>query len=138
MRTRESVSPPVVGGSSLLVIFAVLCLTVFALLGLSTVQAGQRLSNASAEAVESYYQADARAEEILARLRCGEMPEGVTVWDDRYAYECPISETRSLQVEVRMNGEEYTVLRWQAVSTVEWETDDNLLVWDGGMEEELP
>lgn len=138
MDKKHRFSFPAVGGSSLLVIFAVLCLTVFALLGLSTVQAGQRLSNASAEAVESYYQADARAEEILARLRCGEMPEGVTVWDDRYAYECPISETRSLQVEVRMNGEEYTVLRWQAVSTVEWETDDNLLVWDGGMEEELP
>ena len=138
MDKKHRFSFPAVGGSSLLVIFAVLCLTVFALLGLSTVQAGQRLSNASAEAVESYYQADARAEEILARLRCGEMPEGVTVWDDRYAYECPISETRSLQVEVRLNGEEYTVLRWQAVSTVEWETDDNLLVWDGGMEEELP
>ena len=138
MDKKHRFSFPAVGGSSLLVIFAVLCLTVFALLGLSTVQAGQRLSNASAEAVESYYQADARAEEILARLRCGEVPEGVTVWDDRYAYECPISETRSLQVEVRLNGEEYTVLRWQAVSTVEWETDDNLLVWDGGMEEELP
>ena len=138
MDKKHRFSFPAVGGSSLLVIFAVLCLTVFALLGLSTVQAGQRLSNASAEAVESYYQADTRAEEILARLRCGEMPEGVTVWDDRYAYECPISETRSLQVEVRLNGEEYTVLRWQAVSTVEWETDDNLLVWDGGMEEELP
>lgn len=138
MDKKHRFSFPAVGGSSLLVIFAVLCLTVFALLGLSTVQAGQRLSNASAEAVESYYQADTRAEEILARLRCGEMPEGVTVWDDRYAYECPISETRSLQVEVRLNGEEYTVLRWQAVSTVEWETDDSLLVWDGGMEEELP
>ena len=106
MDKRHRFSFPAVGGSSLLVIFAVLCLTVFALLGLSTVQAGQRLSNASAEAVESYYQADTRAEEILARLRCGEMPEGVTVWDDRYAYECPISETRSLQVEVRLNGEE--------------------------------
>ena len=138
MDKKHRFSFPAVGGSSLLVIFAVLCLTVFALLGLSTVQAGRRLSNASAEAVENYYQADTRAEEILARLRCGEMPEGVTVWDDRYAYECPISETRSLQVEVRLNGEEYTVLRWQVVSTVEWETDDNLLVWDGGMEEELP
>ena len=138
MDKKHRFSFPAVGGSSLLVIFAVLCLTVFALLGLSTVQAGQRLSNASAEAVENYYQADTRAEEILARLRCGEMPEDVAVWDDRYVYECPISETRSLQVEVRLNGEEYTVLRWQAVSTVEWETDDNLLVWDGGMEEELP
>ena len=138
MDKKHRFSFPAVGGSSLLVIFAVLCLTVFALLCLSTVQAGQRLSNASAEAVEAYYRADVRAEEILARLRCGEAPEGVTVQGDCYTYECPISEARTLQVEVRLDGEEYTVLRWQAVSTVEWETDDSLLVWDGGMEEELP
>ena len=138
MDKKHRFSFPAMGGSSLLVIFAVLCLTVFALLGLSTVQAGQRLSNASAEAVESYYQADARAEEILARLRCGEVPEGVTVWDDRYVYECPISETRSLQVEVRLSGEEYTVLRWQAVSSVDWQADDSLLVWSGEMEGETP
>ena len=55
-------SAPAVGGSSLLVIFAVLCLTVFALLGLSTVQADGRLSGASAEAVSAYYAADCRAE----------------------------------------------------------------------------
>ena len=135
MDKKHRFSFPAVGGSSLLVIFAVLCLTVFALLGLSTVQAGQRLSNASAEAVESYYQADARAEEILARLRCGEMPEGVAVRGDHYAYECPISETRSLQVEVRLSGEEYTVLRWQAVSTADWQADDSLPVWNGAVSE---
>ena len=44
---------PAVGGSSLLVIFAVLCLTVFALLGLSTVRADGRLSDASAKAVSA-------------------------------------------------------------------------------------
>lgn len=39
MNERQRFSPPAVGGSSLLVIFAVLCLTVFAMLSLSTVQA---------------------------------------------------------------------------------------------------
>ena len=48
---KERVAVPAIGGSSLLVIFAVLCLTVFALLSLSTVQAGDRLSDASADAV---------------------------------------------------------------------------------------
>lgn len=37
--TEQQERAPVIGGSSLLVIFAVLCLTVFALLGLSTAQA---------------------------------------------------------------------------------------------------
>ena len=62
-------APPAVGGSSLLVIFSVLCLTVFALLSLSTVQASGRLSSTSAQAVAAYYQADSQAEAILARLR---------------------------------------------------------------------
>ena len=74
MEDKKRFSPPVVGGSSLLVIFAVLCLTVFALLSLSTVRADVRLSEASAQAVSGYYQADCQAEAILARLRSGELP----------------------------------------------------------------
>jgi len=122
---------PVVGGSSLLVIFAVLCLTVFALLSLSTVQANGRLSAASAQAVSAYYEADCQAEEIFARLRSGERPEGVTETDGVYAYTCPISDTLQLQVELQQTGETWTVLRWQAESAAEWETDEFLDVWDG-------
>ena len=122
---------PVVGGSSLLVIFAVLCLTVFALLGLSTVQAGGRLSEASAQAVSDYYGADCQAEEIFARLRAGERPEGVTEADGVYAYTCPVSETQQLCVELLRTGENWTVLRWQTESVAEWEADEFLDVWDG-------
>jgi hypothetical protein len=128
---KERFSPPAVGGSSLLVIFAVLCLTVFALLGLSTVQADGRLSDASADAVSGYYAADCQAETVLARLRAGELPEGVTVQGDVYAYTCPISDTQALEVEVRVDGTEYAVLRWQAVATADWQTDDSLHVWSG-------
>lgn len=128
-------SAPAVGGSSLLVIFAVLCLTVFALLGLSTVQADGRLSDASAEAVSAYYEADCQAEAVLARLRDGELPEGVEVTitpeGRTCAYTCPISDTRALAVEVRLEGASYTVLRWQAVSTADWAADEALDLWDG-------
>ena len=133
-KTRASV--PVVGGSSLLVMFAVLCLTVFALLCLSTVQAGARLSDASAAAVEGYYRADCQAEEILALLRAGEVPEGVSAHGDTYQYECEISDTQALSVEVQVQEGTYTVLRWQAVSTVEWAADDDLQVWDGMMDDQ--
>lgn len=133
MREKERFSPPAVGGSSLLVIFAVLCLTVFALLSLSTVRADGRLSDASAEAVANYYAADCQAEEILARLRAGELPGGVTVDGDTYAYTCPISDTQALEVEVRLEGTAWTVLRWQAVSVTDWQADDSLQLWDGFM-----
>lgn len=134
MGEKERFSPPAVGGSSLLVIFAVLCLTVFALLGLSSVQASGRLSDASAQAVSAYYTADCRAEEILAALRQGEVPEGVRQEENGvYAYTCPISDTQALVVRVRVDGGAWTVLRWQAVSTARWEADESLDLWDGGV-----
>ena len=30
-----------------------------------------------------------------------------------------------------MEGTSYTVLRWQAVSTADWEADNTLELWDG-------
>lgn len=134
MTDERRSAPPAAGGSALLVIFAVLCLTVFALLSLSTVQADGRLADASAQAVADYYAADCAAEEILARIRAGEVPAGVSVQGERYAYTCPVSETQSLEVEVRVSGETYEVLRWQTVSTARWEPDQSLDLWDGGTE----
>ena len=133
MDKKHRFSFPAVGGSSLLVIFAVLCLTVFALLSLSTVQADGRLSEAAVAPVAAYYEADCRAEEILARLRSGELPEGVAACGDEYAYACPISDTQTLEVRVRLGEEDWTVLQWQAVSTVQWEADLELDLWDGGL-----
>ena len=130
-------SPPALGGSSLLVAFAVLCLTVFALLSLSTVRADGRLADASAQAVQDYYAADCQAQELLARLRNGEKPEGVEFYGSglSYAsYACPISETQELQVTVLLggvSGADYEVIRWQAVPSGEWEPDESLYVWDG-------
>ena len=59
----ERVKLPAIGGSSLLVIFTVLCLTIFALLGLETVRASCRLTDSAAQSVSSYYIADAQAQE---------------------------------------------------------------------------
>lgn len=140
-RNKGGMAPPALGGSSLLVAFAVLALTVFALLSLSTVRADVRLADASAQAVTDYYAADCAAQEVLARLRNGEMPVGVSdhsydSWHTgtRYTYACPISDTQELQVEVILYGTDYEILRWQAVPTGEWEPDDHLDVW-GGEEE---
>lgn len=135
---RERFSPPAVGGSSLLTVFAVLALTVFALLSLSTVKADVRLADSAARAVTDYYAADCRAQEILARLRNGETPEDVELMampaeggGTDYTYTVPISDTQELQVEVLLDGAEYEILRWQAASSVEWAGSDAFIVWDG-------
>lgn len=130
---KDNLSLPAVGLSSLLVIFAVLCLTVFTLLSVSTVSAHQRLAQSSRQAITGYYQADSQAEEILAKLRSGEVPQGVTREGNQYTYSCPISDTQTLVVRVEVAGENYQILRWQAISTENWEAEDKLPVWDGEM-----
>lgn len=142
---KSSFSPPALGGASLLVIFAVLALTIFALLSLSTVRADGRLSEASAQAVQNYYAADCKAQAVLAWLRTGEgspdVPEDFTVttsireYPDHsetvHAYTIPISDTQELQVEVRMDGaNDFEILRWQAAPVGDWEIDEGIELWD--------
>lgn len=130
MRKQETFSPAAVGGSSLLVIFAVLCLTVFALLSLSSVQAERRLADAATQSVVDYYQADLRAEEIFARLRDGEQIAGIEENDGKYQFEVPISGRQTLAVTLARQGDTWTVLRWQTV-TVEEALNESLNVWKG-------
>ena len=134
MNKERRMRIPLVGGSSLLVIFAALCLTVFALLGLSAVQAGGRLSQKMVDSVEAYYEADCMAEELYARLRLGELPAEVMQEGDTYTYVCPVSETNELQVVLYKTGEQWEVIRWNVVSTAAWESDDSLDLWDGEFE----
>ena len=123
---------PMVGGNSLLVIFAVLCLTVFALLGLSTAQANKRLAEASIRAVADYYAADCEAEKILAGIRNGRQEEGVEREDSIVRYACPVADTQLLFVEARVDGEnDWEVLRWQAVPKAQQNMDEFLKVWTG-------
>ena len=134
MRDRWKQAPLLNGGSSLLTVFAVLCLTVFAVLTLATVQTGGRLSDGASAAVLEYYAADCRAEELLALLRSGELPEGVRYSDGRYCYEVPVSNRLLLTVEVTVDGTDYVILRWQEVSAVDWKADDDIVLWDGEYE----
>ena len=123
--------PTGLGLSSLLVIFGVLCLCLLVMLSVSAVQNQQTLSLHAQEAMTGYYAADCRAQEILALLRSGQLPEGVAVEKDVYSYSCPISQNRLLSVAVRVRGTEYEILRWQTVSTTDWQPETALPVWQG-------
>ena len=75
--------------------------------------------------------ADAEAEAILARLRAGEVPEGVRQENDVYDYTVPIAPDRELRVSVRRAGEDCTVLSWREVPAGDWQAEDRLTLWDG-------
>lgn len=128
---KRSFSISTLGGSALMMIFAVLCLTVFAVLSLSTAKAGDRLSEGSKAAVESYYRADTEAERILAKLRSGEDVPEAERDGNVVRFRCPIDARQSLHVEAEWNGSDYRILTWQAVVDDSMIGEDMLDVWDG-------
>lgn len=130
MKKQERFSPTAIGGSSLLVIFAVLCMTVFALLTLSSVLAERRLADAATQSVTAYYEADLQAEEVLARLRAGEQIAGLEEKDGTYEFEILISARQTLSVALAHSEDEWIILRWQTV-TMEEELDESINVWKG-------
>lgn len=127
---KEDFSISTLGGTSLMMIFAVLCLTMFAVLSLSTAKAGDQLSASAQEAVQAYYAADNEAEEILCALRRGEYRAEVEAEGDVYSFRCPINDRLSLYVSVELQGDSYRVLRWQA-SVDESMIDETQELWDG-------
>lgn len=134
---KEQNSVPALGGSSLLVIFGVLCLTVFSLLTLSTAQAEKRLSDSAASACSAYYEADSQAEEIFALLRVGQIPSQVRQTGNLFSYSIPITEYQSLQVQLRKE-EDWQVLAWQTVVSSYPAIDETLHLWSGSNQEVSP
>ena len=130
MKRRNSFSVSAIGGSSLLAIFAVLCLVIFALLSLNTALAEKRLSEASAQAAEEWYAADLKAQEIFARLRAGEAVPGVEQTGSEFTYEIPVSGHQTLLVSLKKNENCWEILSWQAVAHPE-DGNTTLPVWQG-------
>lgn len=113
-------------------IFAVLCFIVFALLSLSTAKADRTLADKTITATQNYYKADTKAEEILGKLRSGEVPEGVTKSGyNEYTYSCKIDDKQELQVKVEIQDENYFIKQWKKTYVGEWKPDDTMEVFEG-------
>ncbi len=128
---KKTVSMPALGAASLICIFTVLCLVVFALLSISTVQGRYNLSRAAADTVADHYEAEAKAHELVAAIRAGEEPEGVAFDDsDSAGFSLPVSETARLDVSVKVPSGE--TVHWQEVPLPRTEEAEFPELWDGG------
>ena len=113
------------GAVSLVMIFCVLCLAVFAALTLATAERERGLSELSAQRAAEYYAADRRAVEIAAALAAGEIPEGV-------AFSLPAGGDLMLEVRLEISeAGEISVLCWRTVYSGGWDVDDTITLWDG-------
>ena len=124
------------GAVSLVMIFCVLCLAIFAVLTYATAQREQKLSNVNAQLARDYYEADTKAVQIVSDLKAGKEPtadfsEEETEFGTTYSFSIPAGGEQTLSVQVAIDGGECTILRWQTVYVGEWEPDYSLDVWDG-------
>jgi len=130
------------GAVSLVMIFCVLCLSVFAVLTLSTAMSEKRLSDLAAQRAAEYFEADCRAAEIVSDLAAGKTPpEDVEItdtciedWDGGTVVEfsLPAGGDRTLMVQAALDGEGgYRILCWKTGYAGDWETDNTIEIWDG-------
>ena len=130
-----------VGGSSLLMVFIIVCLTTFATLSLVSANADDKLSIKTAETISAYYDADSRAVERLqaidALLASGQAEqitaqELAEATETGYAFTESISDRQSLAVTLTVRSQGCTVASWRVVNTGDWNGDGQLLdIWDG-------
>ena len=138
-RRRFDPAPGIgVGGVSIIMVFAVLCLTIFAVLSLVTARSERALAERHADAVTEYYAADSLAAEVYDALTdAGETPEsmlGVSISKpsaNSLSYTVPISDTRELCVLLLREGETLRILEWREAAAGEWEPDTRIRVWEG-------
>jgi len=147
MSSRNSVGVNV-GTISLLVIFLVMCLSIFSVLSLSTAKSELALAEKSAWAVAGYYAADFacadRVEKVGLLLQEGAGDEeiidlaqslggSVNVADGwiyiKFAQE--IIPEQELQAMLVVRKGQMAVQSWKAVNVGSWEPDHSINVWEG-------
>ena len=139
-----------VGSISLLVIFLVLCMSIFSVLSLTTAKAELRLAEMSARVITGYYDADLACMEKMERLqemlnqgatssdvvREAELLGGTATLADgavRIEYSHHIIPGQDLQAVLEMANGKISILSWKAIDVGDWEPDETLNLWTGDL-----
>lgn len=143
-----------VGYVSVMLIFAVICLTIFAVLSFKAAMSTDSFNDRSGEFLKQYYAADAKAKETLSKLNDSMLEargsmffeeefqasasqlDGVTVKQsaDGFAasYVVPINDRQELAVDIIFDNDgKYLIEQWQSRDVYVEESGSHLGVWDG-------
>jgi len=129
-----------IGSASIVLVFTVLCFTIFALISYSAAGNYKALTEAEARMVKSYYEADTLAERILAEiLESDTIPASIHGVEIKIQQDCDLmteivefsvktNEEKELYVKLAFFVDTYDILSWRIRSTKEWRVDDSLPV----------
>ena len=130
-----------VGSASIVLIFAVLCLTIFALITFSVAERERVLIEREAALVIGYYRADAIAEIFLAEFLDENVSPDTTYILDKTTAWCnnllaevtnfsvSITETMVLAVTVAVYDGHFDILSWRIRNIAPWTAETGLGVW---------
>ena len=129
-----------VGASSILLILVVVSLTLFASLALIQARADATLTEKTAVSTAAYYEADARAQGMIAALddalKQGISPEsldGVTKQaDGTFAFSVDASDGHALRVTVDVSGGRCNILAYRYENAETWTGQETGTLWQGG------
>lgn len=130
-----------IGSASIIMVFSVLCLTVFAVLSLITANSEYKLAVKSTDVIRNYYAADTAATEKLAVISEASDAQskaeelGIDCENDGGAlllsFEEKVTDTQALSVKVTYGAGAFSVNEWKLISTDEWDADAGFDLWDG-------
>ena len=122
MRERKEGISVGVGMSTFMMIFIVLCLTIFATLTYLQAKHNLEETNQIIEASQAYYDADYTATSIYKSLKTNYMnteflvENNITKQGNEYSYVVQMSDTRELQVTIVENEGKLKIEKWQEIA----------------------
>lgn len=134
-----------IGSASLILIFIVLCLSVFGLLSLTSARSDLALAQKNAQAVQGYYEADTQGEAFLqmadqALQRCENEEQLQAALGSYYQADTGMAVTdivmergQVLHIELALDParKRYEVKTWKVFNAEEYEIDDSMPIWAG-------
>lgn len=140
---------PMLGGASIIMVFAVLCLTIFAVLTLLTVESEARISASYAVSVDNYYRADTEAAAFTVSMKrlwsasadtetfvtaarqsgADEITNDGGIVTIRKAF--PIDNNQTLTVVLVSDGDTIRVKNRQTAFTGTWDNTSTTNLWNG-------
>lgn len=137
-----------VGIASVIVMFVVVALTIFAVLSLATATQEKKLADKFAASVSDYWAADAECAELANAFGAAWSGAAGSAAVEKLAADCgaqlsqdggdllvsysrPVGEGTALAVTIRL-GAAFSIEKWEMVSADgDWNPDNSLPVWQG-------
>ena len=121
------------GVVSIILVFTVLCLSMFSVITFSQASADKALADAAARMSLGYYEADTLAERVLAQLRSADCYYGLILGVDvsvtnlggiyEVYFSIPVTEEKELVVEAVIREDDCEILVWKMRDTNTWTPD---------------